>query len=150
MYEYLKKLIEESNILHQGSKGDVEVTWIDEAENKLGYKLPLTYRWWLLEYGSGFLDGFPIYTLAPPDFRMNADADLLYADKINRLNGMTKSGRLYFYEPDGDQRFFFDMDEKVGDLDNPVMVEDIVEQEIKEYGGNFLFFLEKEIRLRKY
>lgn len=149
MYEDLKKLIDENHVLNQGDAGDVDVAWIVEAEEKLGYKLPPSYRWWLEEYGSGFLDGFPIYTLAPPEFREDADSDLLYADRINKKNGVPTDGRLYFFAPDGDQRFFFDMNSLDRNSDNPVMIEDLAEQEIRQYGGNFSDFLKREILLRK-
>ena len=148
MYENLKNLIDRTMILNQGNEGEVNPEWIDDAEQKLGFNLPPSYRWWLLKYGSGFLDNSPIYTLAPPEFRDSADSDLLYADKINKQNGLTSFGRLYFYEPDGDQRYFFDMTRKDENQDNPVMVEDLAEQDIYEYGGNFSDFLRREIELR--
>ena len=149
MYENLKIVIDESSVLQQGNEGDVDESWIVEAERKLGFLLPPSYRWWLINYGSGFLDGQPIYTIAPPEFRDSADSDIVTANDTNKRNGLTSDGRLYFFEPDGDERFFFDMQKKDKDGDNPVMVEDLSEQEIKDYGGNFADFLENEINMRR-
>ena len=148
MYEDLKEIIDNTSVLQQGGVGDVDEQWIIEAEAKLGLPFPPSYRWWLTNYGSGFLDGQPIYTLAPPEFRDTADNNIMTANETNRNNGLTEDGRLYFFEPDGDERFFFDMLTHDNDGDNPVMVEDLAEQEIREYGGNFAYFLRNEIEMR--
>ena len=147
MFEDLMELIGKTKKLRQGVEGEVILPWVEDVEKALGYKLPSSYRWWLLKYGSGFLGGDPIYTIAPPEFRDIADSDILHSHLLNTRNGMTAPDRLYFYEPDGDERFFFDMGRSLGDGDNPVMVEDLSQNEIREYGGTFADFLKKEINM---
>lgn len=150
MYEELKRVIDNSSVLQQGSVGDVVEEWVLAAEKELGLQFPPSYRWWLLNYGYGFLDGSPLYTIAPPDFKENADSDIVTVNENHKKNKMTQPGRLYFYEPDGDERFFFDMGNKLSNGDYAVMIDDLISQDVISYGGDFSIFLKNEIKNRSF
>jgi antitoxin YobK len=150
MFDSLRALIERADFFQAGSAGEVEPSWIDAAEEELGYPLPPSYCWWLENYGTGQLDGHPICTLAPPEFRDDADSDLIYTFRTNSTNGIGGANKLFFWEPNGDERFFFDTSKPDASGEFPVYVEDLVQGEDRQYAKTFAEFLEQEIlhRLR--
>jgi hypothetical protein len=146
--EELQKLIDASNVLNQGHPGIVEEEWITDAEKRLGGKLPSSYKWWLIHYGCGWIDGYPIYTIAPPEFREAADSDIVTANLAHRKNGIAHPNHIYFYEPDGDERYFFDASEESESAELPVMIENLAEGTLAEYAKDFASFLQETIKLR--
>ncbi|MGW0432665.1 hypothetical protein ACWDV4_08980 [Micromonospora sp. NPDC003197] len=85
----LRELIEGSPILSTYPGRGVPEEWICEVETVVG-PLPPSYRWWLVEYGSGTLGGAGIATIAPPNLRVHADDDLTAPGRLT-------DGRLCFY-----------------------------------------------------
>lgn len=144
----LQKLIDDSDVLNQGRPGLVKAEWIVAAEKRLAKKLPSSYKWWLINYGCGWIDEYPIYTLAPPEFSENADSDIVTANLTHRKNGVADQSRLYFYEPDGDERYFLDASREPIDGEYPIMIESLAEGTTTEYATNFASFLQKAIELR--
>lgn len=144
----LQKLIDDSDVLNQGRPGLVKAEWIVAAEKRLAKKLPSSYKWWLINYGCGWVDGYPIYTLAPPKFSENADSDIVTANLTHRKNGIADQNRLYFYEPDGDERYFLDASQEPVDGEYPIMIESLAEGTTTEYAMSFASFLKKVIELR--
>ena len=152
MYAELHRALASAPGFCNGGPGVVEEAWIVAAEQALGHPLPPSYRWWLENCGCGGFDGYPIYTLAPPEFRADADSDIVTMAAINLRNGLSAPGRLYFFEPEGDERYFFDLARRDGEGDHPVVVEDLAEGELRDYvgvGGNhFAGFLLRELQVR--
>ena len=135
MYADLRRALANAPDFCDGGPGVVEEAWIVAAEQALGHPLPSSYRWWLAHCGCGGFDGSPLYTLAPPEFCADADSDIVTMAAINLRNGLGAPGRLYFFEPDGDERYFFDLTRRDADGDHPVVVEDLTEGELRDYDG---------------
>jgi antitoxin YobK len=146
--ESLRTRLKTAPSIRVGKPGDVDPAWIIEAERELGLPLPPSYRWWLVHIGWAFLGSDPIYTLAPPEFRDEADSDLLYAWRLSRQRGIEYAQRLYFHEPNGDESFYFDLSRCGADGEYPVMIDDLVAGECRDYAENFARFFEMEIRSR--
>lgn len=144
----LQKIIDGSSVLNQGQPELVKEEWIIDAEKRLDKKLPASYKWWLLNYGCGWIDGYPIYTIAPPEFSEIADSDIATANLTHRKNGIADPSRIYFYEPDGDERYFLDASQESPSEEYPVMLESLAEGTTTEYATDFAAFLKKIIELR--
>ena len=49
--EKLKRLIDQSDLVDFADFGNgVSLVWINKAEDYLGFSLPDSYKWWLLNY----------------------------------------------------------------------------------------------------
>lgn len=144
----LRKRIDSSSVLNQGRAGLVKAEWIADAEKKLAKRLPSSYKWWLLSCGCGWIDGYPICTIAPPDFSETADSDIVTANLTHRKDGIADQNRLYFYEPDGDERYFLDVSQEPVGEEYPVMLESLTEGATTECATDFASFLAKIIELR--
>ncbi|MFJ1847739.1 SMI1/KNR4 family protein [Streptomyces sp. NPDC088146] len=115
----LRDLVTESPDLGRRPAAAVSEAMIREAEARVG-PLPVSYRWWLTEFGRGRAGGADIATVVPAEFADDAD-DAVTADW--RLSG----DRLCFCAaPDcGDSYCFaLDLRGEAGDGEYPVVCRD--------------------------
>ncbi|WMT40973.1 SMI1/KNR4 family protein [Paenibacillus sp. D2_2] len=57
MYERLAEKLKTTSALKWFPGHGAEESWIAEAEEELGFRLPPSYRWWLIHYGYAGLNG---------------------------------------------------------------------------------------------
>ncbi|MFD1903180.1 SMI1/KNR4 family protein [Paenibacillus rhizoplanae] len=53
MYEHLTEKLSKPSAIRWFRGHGAQESWIAEAEAELGFKLPPSYRWWLIHYGNG-------------------------------------------------------------------------------------------------
>lgn len=78
MYERLEEKLKTTSALKWFPGRGAEERWIAEAEVELGFRLPPSYRWWLVHYGNARLNGGNILVITAPEHREYYDGDLLY------------------------------------------------------------------------
>ena len=69
-YDEIKKIIEEAEdgVDFADFGNGVSEEWISKAEERLGFELPETYKWWLKNYGGGEIYGEEIFSIYEEDF----------------------------------------------------------------------------------
>jgi antitoxin YobK len=143
-YNAIKKLIEEnSNIVEFGEFGNgVSDIWINKAQDRLGIKFPLSYIWWLKNYGGGEINGEEVFSIYELDFDQVVGGDIVYINELNRKNGTSSPEQLVIQENDQGESYYFNLNEidEVGE--NPIYV-DVTGN---KYADNFLDFIAKKIR----
>ncbi|RXZ78981.1 hypothetical protein EBB07_24925 [Paenibacillaceae bacterium] len=135
-------------VWHAGHQ--VAEQWIEDAEKSLSLKLPHSYKWWLRQFGDGMIDGSHIFTLAPPQFREDADCDLVYMHELNMTHGVADADKLYIFQPDTDECYYFDLTAYNQDtLEYPVMREDLAQETVDRFAESFAQFLQKQMAIFK-
>ncbi|MEF3302530.1 SMI1/KNR4 family protein [Paenibacillus sp. GYB003] len=143
MFKELSKKLAESARIGWYEGQAAEETWIEDAERELGLSLPASYKWWLRTYGNGQIDGSEIYSLAPPEFRDDADTDIVYMRRLDRASGLYPENRLYFYRPSPEEAFYFALDAESGAGELPVWREDRLGGDDEVFAASFAEFLDK-------
>lgn len=141
--EIIKQVITDNpGVVEFGSFGSgVSNIWIKKAENRLGIKLPFSYKWWLENYGGGEINGEEIYSIYEMDFDEVVGGDVVYINELKRKNGVTTDLQLTIHENDQGERYFLDL-KKVDEYgESPVCVD--YEENI--YADNFLDFIKRKI-----
>ncbi|QBH00767.1 SMI1/KNR4 family protein [Xanthomonas oryzae] len=141
-YDKIKSLVARSSVIE--TNGGIPPEWIASAERELGFLLPDSYRWWLENYGDTAIAGRVMLTLAPPEFRDDADIDLVYVRKLDLESNIKSHRRLYFFLPSLEESFAFDLD-GVEDGEYPVIREDALGGDEEVYADNFAQFITKQI-----
>lgn len=152
MYERLTELLSKPSPIRWFPGHGAEESWIAEAEEELGFKLPPSYRWWLARYGGGSLGDGQILTLVAPEDREYTDWDLLYLHRLNLAEDWWVSRfphRLDLFVPDSDELYYFDTSAPDEQGEFPVMRYDLMNDLIEEYAPTFAGFLEQLIDERK-
>jgi len=148
MYERLVEKLNQTTAIRWFAGHGAEESWIPEVEEELGFRLPPSYRWWVLHYGSAHLSGTDILSVADPEHREYDHTDILYIHRLNQADEEWKAkfpGRVDLFVPDSDELYFFDtttVDEK-GEF--PVMCYDLMNGIIDIYAPTFADFLEQLI-----
>ncbi|MCQ6563476.1 SMI1/KNR4 family protein [Paenibacillus mendelii] len=148
MYERLAEKLKNTTALKWHPGRGAEESWIAEAEEELGFRLPPSYRWWLTHYGNARLEGANILSLAPPEHREYADSDILYIHRLNQADEEWKAQfphRVDLFVPDSDELYFWDtstIDER-GEIQ--IMCYDLMNGIIDTYAFTFAEFLEQLI-----
>ncbi|SDD21053.1 SMI1/KNR4 family protein [Rhodococcus tukisamuensis] len=110
--EQLRSLLDASPGLTKRPAGPASRDRIENAQTRLG-PLPPSYRWWLGEYGAGWLGGAPIATVAPEE-----------SDEAITAGWRSAGPRLCFHtEEDGDEHHFA-LDRRGADGEWPVVRRD--------------------------
>ena len=84
----IEKLIQKSKNIAAAGRSDIEPAWIAQAQRRLGFALPTSYKQMLLRYASISAAGTELKTIAPPEFADSADADICYTYEANLKNGL--------------------------------------------------------------
>ena len=77
-------------------RSDIEPAWIAQAQRRLGFALPASYKQMLLRYASVSAARIELKTIAPPEFADSADADICYTYEVNLKNGLFAADELVF------------------------------------------------------
>ncbi|MGO4527810.1 SMI1/KNR4 family protein [Paenibacillus sp. 2TAF8] len=125
----------------------VEESWIVEVEQELGFLLPPSYRWWLLNYGQAMLSGTAILTSTSSEHREYTDTDILYIYRLADEQAK-QEGKLELFVPDEDMLYYFDTRSADESGEFKVMCLDYFNGEPEVYANSFAEFLEKLIDQR--
>lgn len=102
----IEKLIQKSKNITASGRSDIEPAWIAQAQRRLGFALPASYKQMLLRYASVSAAGTELKTIAPPEFAGSADADICYTYKINLKNGLFTADELVFLQLEDEEYYF--------------------------------------------
>ncbi|WP_297924422.1 hypothetical protein [uncultured Campylobacter sp.] len=94
----IEELIQKSKNITAAERSDIEPAWIAQAQRRLGFALPASYKQMLLRYASISAAGTELKTIAPPEFTDSADADICYTYEINLKNGLFAADELVFLQ----------------------------------------------------
>ena len=124
-----------------GTKGFINITWIEQTEKKLGFSLPDSYKEMLLNYEFITICGVDFKTIAPPEYQEDADIDIYYTYLVNLQNNLCRKDELAFLEMD-EETYFFKIEEAGQANEYPVYIRDYMMNEDHLYANNFQEFLE--------
>ena len=102
----IEELIQKSKNITAAGRSDIEPTWIAQAQRRLGFALPVSYKQILLRYASVSAAGTELKTIAPPEFEDSADADICYTYEINLKNGLFAADELVFLQLEDEEYYF--------------------------------------------
>ncbi|MCM3685336.1 SMI1/KNR4 family protein [Mesobacillus subterraneus] len=141
-YEEIKKLINsagESVEFAEFGNG-VSDEWIVNAEERLGFKLPNSYKWWLSNYSGGEICAAEIFSIYGQDFDTVIGGDIVYMYELNRKNNNFSDEKVIICEADDDV-FYFDL--TMGSQENELPVFSLKNNE--KYADDFIEFLKRRI-----
>ena len=87
-------------------RSDIEPAWIAQAQRRLGFALPASYKQMLLRYASISAAGTELKTIAPPEFADSADTDICYTYEVNLKNGLFAADELVFLQLEDEEYYF--------------------------------------------
>ncbi|TVX89874.1 SMI1/KNR4 family protein [Paenibacillus agilis] len=148
MYERLAEKLKTTSALKWFSGHGAEESWIVEVEEELGFRLPPSYRWWLIHYGNARLGDGNILTICSPEHREYADTDILYMHRLNKEEDWLVErfpNRLDLFVPDSDELYYFDTASRDEQGEFPVIRYDLMNDMIDTYALTFAEFLEQLI-----
>lgn len=102
----IEELIQKSKNITAAGRSDIEPAWIAQAQQRLGFALPASYKQMLLRYASVSAAGAELKTIAPPEFAEDADADICYTYEINLKNGLFAADELVFLQLEDEEYYF--------------------------------------------
>ena len=102
----IEKLIQKSKNITATGRSDIEPAWIAQAQRRLGFALPASYKQMLLIYASVSAAGTELKTIAPPEFAGSADANICYTYEINLKNGLFAADELVFLQLEDEEYYF--------------------------------------------
>ena len=102
----IEKLIQKSKNITASGRSDIEPAWIAQAQRRLGFALPASYKQMLLRYASVSAAGTELKTIAPPEFADSADADICYTYEVNLKNGLFAADELVFLRLEDEEYYF--------------------------------------------
>ena len=102
----IEKLIRKSKNITALGRSDIEPAWIAQAQRRLGFALPASYKQMLLRYASISAAGTELKTIAPPEFAEDADADICYTYEVNLKNGLFAADELVFLQLEDEEYYF--------------------------------------------
>ena len=102
----IEKLIQKSKNITAAGRSVIEPAWIAQAQRKLGFALPASYKQMLLRYASVSAAGTELKTIAPPEFADSADADICYTYEVNLKNGLFAADELVFLQLEDEEYYF--------------------------------------------
>ena len=102
----IEKLIQKSKNIAAAGRSDIEPAWIAQAQRRLGFALPASYKQMLLRYASVSAAGTELKTIAPPEFADDADVDICYTYEVNLKNGLFAADELVFLQLEDEEYYF--------------------------------------------
>ncbi|MBP1161976.1 SMI1/KNR4 family protein [Rhodococcus sp. PvR099] len=135
--EQLRSLLDASPGLAKRPAGPTSRDRIENVQTRLG-PLPPSYRWWLGEYGAGWLRGAPIATAAPAE-----------ADEAITADWRSTGTRLCFHAEEGGDTHYFALDRRGIDGEWPVVRRDPFDGDEYPVAENFAGFLAVQAALAR-
>ena len=120
-----------------------EKDWIKKAEDKLGFSLPNSYKWWLEHYGGGDLYRQEIFSIYEEDFETAVGNDIVYQHLNRDIHESYPKEYLQILQGSDEDFFFFTSEEKDGEY--PVYRFDYMNNGYEFYAPSFVHFLIKRI-----
>lgn len=142
MYEDVVQLIVRARVPFPPFGSGVSQATIGEAEVSLGFPLPQSYKWWLLNYGGGQIRGDILYGL---DEENLGRPDVVELAKMNERDGLYGRSRLVFCMGNA-ENFAFDTRNLDGDGEYEVLLHDIACGDEVSYARSFTEFLKRRIK----
>lgn len=141
-YDEIQKIITESeSFVEFADFGDgISEEWIKKAEERLGFGLSDSYKWWLRNYGGGEIYGEEIYSIYEQDFDSVVGGDIVYIYELNRKNKNYTDNVVVICESNDDV-FYFDLSMKNDENEYPIYSLNCS----KRYADDFIEFLKKRI-----
>ena len=102
----IEKLIQKSKNITASGRSDIEPAWIAQAQRRLGFALPASYKRMLLRYASVSAAGTELKTIAPPEFADSADESICYTYEVNLKNGLFAADELVFLQLEDEEYYF--------------------------------------------
>ena len=102
----IEELIQKSKNITAAGHSDIEPAWIAQAQRRLGFALPASYKQMLLRYANVSAAGAELKTIAPPEFAGSADADICYTYEVNLKNGLFAADELVFLQLEDEEYYF--------------------------------------------
>ncbi|WP_297997482.1 hypothetical protein [uncultured Campylobacter sp.] len=102
----IEELIQKSKNITAAGRSDIEPTWIAQAQRRLGFALPASYKQMLLRYASVSAAGTELKTIAPPEFADSADEGICYTYEINLKNGLFAADEFVFLQLEDEEYYF--------------------------------------------
>ena len=119
----------------------VSEKWIMEAENRLGFSLPHSYKWWLRHYGGGEIYGEEIFSIYEQDFDMAVGGDIVYNYELNTKRKNYSEDKVLICETNDDV-FYFDLSKGDDKGELPIYS---LNNDGEKYANDFIDFLKKRI-----
>ena len=112
-----KRLIESrADLVNFGSEANaVGEEWVVKAEQVLGRKLSISYKWFLQNYAGGEVGGEEIYSIYGIDFETVNGGDIVFQYLVNQKAALFDPSKLVVSETDLGEVFFFDYTKFDGD-----------------------------------
>lgn len=144
-YDEIQKLIAEAgNSVDFADYGNgASEEWIMKAEERLGFKLPNSYKWWLRNYGGGEIYGEEIFSIYDQDFDTVVGGDIVYMYELNKKSGNLSEEKVVICEAN-DDIFYFDLSRKD---ENEMPIYSLNNN--RKYADDFILFLKKRITENK-
>ncbi|WP_063255399.1 SMI1/KNR4 family protein [Neobacillus niacini] len=141
-YDEIQKLVfEAGNSVDFADFGDgISEEWITKAEERLGFELPNSYKWWLINYGGGEIYGEEIFSIYEQDFDTVVGGDIVYNYELNIKNKNYSNEKLVICEAN-DDIFYFDLSKRRDE--NEILIYSLNDNKI--YADDFIEFLKKRI-----
>lgn len=144
----LREAISRSKRVKFASGVPVEI--VADAEHHLGLKFPPSYRWWLLHYGAGYLNGCELQGLYPQkvaerDPRRALSGDIIDLAHRNASSAHYPAHLLEFLSYEKDQAYFFDTQQGSPNGEWPVVRIGNGSGQPEQVAGSFAEFLEKQL-----
>ena len=102
----IEELIQKSKNITAAGHSDIEPAWIAQAQRRLSFALPASYKQMLLRYASVSAAETELKMIAPPEFADSADADICYTYEINLKNGLFAADELVFLQLEDEEYYF--------------------------------------------
>lgn len=141
-YQRIVDLIEEHKSIVEFApfgKG-VDREWIERAEIAIDIPFPVSYKWWLMNYGGGEIGGEEIFSVYGEDFGAVVGGDIVYMYRVAMRDDQSpKLVPLCHTDVDG----MFSFEVEAGLTGNEYSI--YSQATGQRYAENFLDFLEKRI-----
>jgi antitoxin YobK len=141
-YDEIQKLIVEAgDSVEFADYGDgISEEWIIKAENRLGFELPNSYKWWLRNYGGGEIYGEEIFSIYEQDFDTVVGGDLVYNYELNMKDKNYGNDKVVICEANDDV-FYFNLSKRNDENELPIYSLN----DKKKYANDFIEFLKKRM-----
>jgi hypothetical protein len=124
---------------------------IADAEQHLGLRFPPSYRWWLAEYGAGYVGGYELQGLfAQPMAERDPDlpliGDIVDLARRNATSGWCPAHLLELLSYEGDEVYFFDTRRRSTGDEWPVVCIHAGTPDLMDVASSFAEWLKRELR----
>lgn len=141
-YDEIQKLIAEAgDSVEFADYGEgISEEWIKKAEERLGFRLPDSYKWWLRNYGGGEIYGEEIFSIYEQDFDTVVGGDIVYNYELNMKHKNYSNDKVVICEANDDV-FYFDLSKRKDENELPIYSLN----DNEKYANNFIEFLKKRM-----